>query len=125
MRTLRRAAEGGSEPGFPKERVLTIGGIFVSNEKKNDGKLLDFKDWKVHLLCLIMVVVADGIGSIPVGAGIIKFTLLPMLYALVIGIILAAAKVIKRDMMEIASPYIGISVMFLSVRMGSTIGPNL
>lgn len=97
----------------------------MSNEKKNDGKLLDFKDWKVHLLCLIMVVIADGIGSIPVGAGIIKFTLLPMLYALVIGIILAAAKVIKRDMMEMASPYIGISVMFLTVRMSSTIGPNL
>lgn len=88
-------------------------------------KELNFKDWKVHLLCLILVVIADGIAKYPVSFGIIKFTLLPMLYALVLGIILAACKFIKKDMMETASPYIGISVMFLTVRMGADIGPNL
>ena len=88
-------------------------------------KEFNLKDWKVHALCLVLVVVADGIGKIPIGAGIIKFTLLPMLYALVLGIVLAAFKCIKKDMMETASPYIGISVMFLTVRMAADIGPNL
>ena len=83
------------------------------------------KDWKVHLMCLILVLIADGIGKQPVGSGIMKITLLPMLYALVLGMVFAGLKIIKRDMMETASPYIGISVMFLTCRMAADIGPNL
>ena len=77
------------------------------------------KDWKVHLMCLILVLIADGIGKQPVGSGIMKITLLPMLYALVLGMVFAGLKIIKRDMMETASPYIGISVMFLTCRMAA------
>ncbi len=82
-------------------------------------------DWKVHLLALIMVVVAEfiGIKSFKVGPGTVM--LLPMLYALVIGMFLPALRLVDREDMEIASPYIGISVMFLTAKMGTTIGPNL
>ncbi|MGI6357088.1 MAG: DUF3100 domain-containing protein [Bacillota bacterium] len=84
-----------------------------------------FKDWKVFALCFAMVVVSELIGSQPVKMGKLSFTLLPMLYALVIGLVLAKVRVIDRQMMVTASPYITISVMYLTAKMGSTIGPNL
>lgn len=88
-------------------------------------KGFNLKDWKVHALCLAMVLASEFIGKFSVNLGKLSFTLLPMLYALVIGIILASLKLIKRETMLTASPYIGISVMFLTAKMGSTIGPNL
>lgn len=82
-------------------------------------------DWKVHLTALILVIIAERIGikSYKLGPG--NVLLLPMLYALVFGAILALLKVIKRPEMETASPYIGLSVMFLIAKIGTTIGPNL
>ncbi len=88
-------------------------------------KYINFKDWKVHALCLALVLVSEAIGIFRVPLGILSFTLLPMLYALIFGIILAVAKVVKPDMMTTASPYIGISVMYLTAKMGASIGPNL
>ena len=84
-----------------------------------------FKDWKVFAFCFIMVLVSEIIGAKTIALGKLSFTLLPMLYALIIGIILAKVKLIDKGMMETASPYITISVMFLTAKMGSTIGPNL
>ncbi len=83
------------------------------------------KDWKVHVLCIILVLIAEFIGRMPFKFGMVSFTLLPMLYVLVFGIILAVTKVIKRDTMEMASPYIGISVMWLIAKIGADIGPNI
>ncbi len=84
-----------------------------------------FKDWKVHALCLALTIVAEFIGVKKFAFGPIKFSLLPMLYALIFGVILAISKIIKPDTMKTASPYIGISVMLLTVKMGAAIGPNL
>ncbi len=87
-----------------------------------------FYDFKVHLICIILVVIAELIGIISISLGPIKFSLLPMLHALVIGILLSQIKFLKilnQEDMETASPYIGICVMYLIAYMGSTIGPNL
>jgi hypothetical protein len=85
-----------------------------------------FKDWKVHLLCLALTVAAELIGVHKFQFGsMISFSLFPMLYALIFGIILACLKVIPKSMMETASPYIGICVMFLTAKMAADIGPNL
>ena len=85
-----------------------------------------FKDWKVHALCLAMTVVAELIATQKfVLFGKFGVSLFPMLYALILGIILAIFKLIPRDMMETASPYIGISVMFLTAHVSAYIGPNL
>jgi hypothetical protein len=83
------------------------------------------QDWKIHGLALIMVIIAESIGikRYPLGPGVVL--LLPMLYALVIGMFLGPLKVVNRKDMEMASPYIGLSVMFLVAKMGTTIGPNL
>lgn len=86
---------------------------------------MNFKDWKVHAICIGLVVVAEFIGIRAFKFGIVSFSLLPMLYALVIGIILSQFKLFSKETMETASPYIGISVMFLIVKISSSIGPNL
>ncbi len=83
------------------------------------------KDWKVHALCFVMVIVSELIGKHSFSFGPVGFTLFPMLYALIIGIILAQFKLIDREMMATASPYITISVMYLTAKMASSIGPNL
>lgn len=87
-----------------------------------------FHDVRVHIICLILVVIAELIGIIPISLGKISFSLLPMLYALVIGIIISVVgynKVINDEEMADASQYVGISVMTLIAFMASPIGPNL
>ena len=97
--------------------------------EKEKGKL--FGDWKVHLLCLALVLIAEFIGRVPINIWKLSINLFPMLFALVIGIIASFIKVngkpllIDKKDMETASPYIGISVMFLCAKMGADIGPNL
>ena len=83
------------------------------------------KDWKVHVLCGIMVLIAELIGKHAFHFGPVSFTLYPMLYCVMMGILLAIFKLIPRDMMETASPYITISVLLLGARSAATIGPNL
>ena len=83
------------------------------------------KDWKVHLLCGILVLAAELIGKHSVFLGPISFTMFPMLYTIIMGILLAVFKLIPREMMETASPYITISVLMLGARSAATIGPNL
>lgn len=87
-------------------------------------------DWKVHLWCLVLVVAAELIGVRAFGFWKISFKLFPMLFALVIGILISFVKlrgkpIFTTEMMETASPYIGIAVMFLTAKMGANIGPNL
>ena len=89
-----------------------------------------FSDWKVHLLCLLIFVVSEVIGARPVGpfrvfGANLGFTVFPMLFALLIGAGLGIAKLISRKSMEIATPYIGISVLWLIAKLAAGIGPNL
>ena len=58
----------------------------------------------------------------PGGKGI-AFSLIPMLFAIIIGIVLGGTKRISKKTMETASPYIGICVMFLIVKLSCSIGP--
>lgn len=82
-------------------------------------------DWKIHLLALILVTIAEliGIRSFKLGPGTVL--LLPMLYALIMGMFLPYLRLVDETDMEMASPLIGLSVMFLVAKMGTTIGPNL
>ena len=88
----------------------------------------NLKDWRVHVLCLVIMVIAELIGTVKIGingarGGGISFSLIPMLFAIIIGITLGGLKKIKRETMEAASPYIGICVMFLIVKLSCSIGP--
>ena len=82
-------------------------------------------DWRIHALAFVLTVIAEFIGTQKFSFGPLSFSLFPMLYVLILGAILGIAKMIPQKMMTEASPYIGISVMMLTAKIASTIGPNL
>jgi hypothetical protein len=85
------------------------------------------RNWKIHVLVVILVVIAEliGIHSFKVGIGTI--VLLPMLYALIIGALLGpkfVKAVNQKDMVD-AGSLIGVTLMLLMARYGTLVGPNL
>lgn len=82
-------------------------------------------DWRIHALAFVLTVIAEFIGTKKFSFGPLSFSLFPMLYVLILGAILGIVKMIPQKMMSEASPYIGISVMMLTAKIASTIGPNL
>jgi len=95
--------------------------------------------WRIHinlyLVVLIVVIVSEliGIHKFPVGPGTI--VLLPMLYAVIIGIILsplilgkaipALKKVLSKDEVGLAGPLVMISLLPLAVKYGTLVGPAI
>lgn len=82
-------------------------------------------DWKIHLISLILVIIAEYIGIIPITLGPIKFSLLPMLYALMFGIILGILKLVDTESMKISGSYISIVTTWLIVQVAAGTGPNI
>jgi len=84
-------------------------------------------DYKLHLIVLVLIIIAEFIGlrSFKIGPG--TALLLPMLYALVLGIFVGPRflKIVNEEEMGMASTYIGITVLMLVAKMGFTIGPNI
>lgn len=80
-------------------------------------------DWRIHALAFVLTVIAEFIGTKKFSFGPLSFSLFPMLYVLILGAILGIVKLIPQKMMTEASPYIGISVMMLTAKIASTIGP--
>lgn len=82
---------------------------------------------KLHILVLILVVIAELIGtkSIPVGVG--NIVLLPMLYAMILGVLMTPKflKLAKNKEMDDAGSLIGLTLMLLMARYGTNIGPTL
>ena len=94
--------------------------------------------WRVHarthLTVLLVIVVAELIGTIeyPIGPGTV--VLLPMLYAVVIGItisysvlgrrIAALKRFVSKDVSTISSPLLIIALMPLGVKYGTLVGPS-
>lgn len=85
------------------------------------------KNWKVHGIVLILVVIAEIIGTIKYKVGPGTIVLLPMLYALIIGILLAPKflKVVNDKDMKDAGSLITVTLMLLMARYGTLIGPTL
>ena len=86
------------------------------------------KDMRLHIVILFVVILAELIGIIPFDFGIFKFNLLPMIYALIIGIIVAKIfdqTAITKSDMDKAGEYVGIACLFLIAFMATSIGPNI
>lgn len=83
------------------------------------------KNWRIHALALVLTVVAELIGVLRFDLGIVAFSLFPMFYALILGAVLGAAKIIPADMMETASSYGGVCIMLVVVKCATGIGPNM
>lgn len=84
-----------------------------------------WRDWRLHLLVLILVLLTERIGTIQfnVGPGVVM--LLPMLYAMVLGLVLYFTPVVKEKQSKNAEPLIVLGVTFLIAKIGVIIGPSL
>ena len=91
----------------------------------NNDMLKLTKDWRLHFLVLGIVVAAEIIGDIEIQIGPGFIILLPMLFALVFGLILYFTPVTKDKQSKNAEPIITISVSLLIAKIGVTIGPDL
>ncbi|MDD4570773.1 MAG: DUF3100 domain-containing protein [Tepidanaerobacteraceae bacterium] len=82
---------------------------------------------KLHLIVLVLVVLAEliGIKSYKLGPG--TLVLLPMLYALLMGILTGPKflKIVNMEDMKAAEPLITVSVLLLMAKYGTNIGPTL
>lgn len=83
------------------------------------------KDWRLHVIVLGIVILTEAIGAIEIsiGPGIIVF--LPMLFAIVLGLLLYFTPLVKEKQSKNAEPIITISVSLLIAKIGVTIGPDL
>lgn len=85
-------------------------------------------DMRLHIIILLVVIAAEAIGVIPFDFGFVKFKLLPMIYALIIGIVVAKtigkSQITERDMAR-SGEYVSISCLFLIAYMATSIGPNI
>ena len=85
------------------------------------------KNIKLHLIVLVIIVIAEliGVKSFSIGPG--KVVLLPMLYALIFGILTTPSllKITKQKDMEDAGSLIGLTLMLLMARYGTLVGPTL
>ncbi len=81
------------------------------------------KNFKIHILALIIVVIAEMIGIFKFGLVV----LLPLLYALVIGAIVSFPRwnFIKLPEMERAGKMLGVGVLLLMTKIALDIGPNI
>lgn len=84
-----------------------------------------WKDWRLHLVVLAIVVVTESIGthSIPLGPGVIL--LLPMLYAVIIGLALYFTPLVKDKQSINAEPLVFLSVAVLIAKFGVQAGPAI
>lgn len=83
---------------------------------------------RIHIICLLVVVAAEAIGIIPFDFGVVKFNLLPMIYALIIGIIVARLgykKFVTDEDMANSGEYVSIACLYLIAYMATSIGPNI
>src|SRR5690625_30498 len=83
------------------------------------------KDWRLHVIVLGIVILTEAIGVIEIGIGPGIIVFLPMLFAIVIGLLLYFTPLLTDKQSEHAEPIITISVSLLIARIGVTIGPDL
>ncbi|OWZ84120.1 DUF3100 domain-containing protein [Natranaerobius trueperi] len=84
-------------------------------------------NWKLHGIVLVLTIVAELIGLYSFSLGPGTVLLLPMLYALVIGIFMGPRflKIANKKDMNDASPLITLSVLILMARLGANVGPDI
>lgn len=90
---------------------------------------------QLMLLCLVLVTICEIIGTHNVPLGPFSIVLFPMLYAVVIGLaitpdllgkkIAALKKIVGEKEVDLAGEMVGISLVLLGIKYGTTVGPNL
>lgn len=82
---------------------------------------------KLHLIVLVLVIIAELIGTKKYQLGPGTLVLLPMLYALLLGVLTGPKflKIVDMEDMKAAEPLITVSVLLLMAKYGTNIGPTL
>lgn len=82
---------------------------------------------KLHLLALGLVVISEFIGVVNIPIGIGTIVLLPMLYAMIFGVLLTPKflNIAKEKEMDDAGSLISLTLMLLMAKYGTNIGPTL
>lgn len=85
------------------------------------------KNFKLHAVVLVLIVVSELIGIKSYKMGVGTIVLLPLLYALLIGILTTPkfAKLTNAKDMGDANALIGLTMMLLMARYGTLVGPTL
>lgn len=85
------------------------------------------KNFRLHLIALAVVIIAELIGKHSFNVGIGKIVLLPMLFALVIGILTTPKflKIARQKEMDDAGKLITVTLCLLMAKYGTTIGPTI
>lgn len=84
------------------------------------------RNWKLHVLALVLTVIAELIGAkkFQIGPGLL--VLVPLLYSFALGALcgLPKLKLLSRDDMFEASSLVGVTFFFLMARYGTLVGPS-
>lgn len=84
--------------------------------------------WKIHLFTLLITIAAEYIGIVKLNlGGGVTLVLLPLLYALVMGLVISTPKfrLLTEGQMSKAADFLNISIMILMMKLALGIGPNL
>jgi len=107
---------------------------------KSNEELMEMKGragsfTRLFLTVLVMVILTELIGIIKFSVGPGQVVLLPMLYAVIIGILItpqvlgkrieALRKLISKKEVEVAGPLVMLSLLPLGVKYGTLVGPNI
>ncbi len=90
---------------------------------------------KLYLTVLIIVIITESIGTITFSVGPGQVVLLPMLFAVVIGILITPdllgkvfkglRSLISMEEVELAGPMVMLALLPLGVKYGTLVGPNI
>ncbi|MEA4846827.1 MAG: DUF3100 domain-containing protein [Clostridiaceae bacterium] len=85
------------------------------------------KNIKLHIIALVLVIISEFIGVVNIPVGVGKIVLLPMLYAMIFGVLLTPKflNIAKEKEMGDAGSLIGLTLMLLMAKYGTNIGPTL
>jgi len=108
-------------------------------ERTNEELIETRGNWKpftrLYVTILLIVIITESIGIIKIALGPGQVVLLPMLYAVIIGILITPdllgkpikvlQKAISMKEIELAGPLVMISLLPLGVKYGTLVGPNI
>ncbi len=92
-----------------------------------DSRRKIMKDLRLHITVLVLVIVSEFIGTYVFNVGIGKIVLLPMMYALILGVLTAPrfTKISTDKEIKAAGSLLGVTLMLLMARYGTLVGPTL
>lgn len=100
---------------------------------KTEGRMSVFL--KLYLTVFIIVIISESIGILTFSVGPGQVVLLPMLFAVIIGILITPEllgkvfgflkNIISNEEIELANPMVLLSLLPLGVKYGTLVGPNI